>query len=100
MTTLKSKLLDQGHAFGPMLMEFFSPGMPAVIAAIGADFALFDMDHTGASLETIKAMVVGCRGLGLARQGRAQRFHFVRDAKTDHVRIVEQETKPSKKYQT
>jgi 2-keto-3-deoxy-L-rhamnonate aldolase RhmA len=79
MTTLKSKLLGQGHAFGPMLMEFFSPGMPAIIAATGADFALFDMEHTGASLETMKAMVAGCRGLGLAPLVRVPRgeYHFI-----------------------
>ena len=79
MTTLKSKLLSHGHAFGPMLMEFFSPGMPAIIAATGADFALFDMEHTGASLETMKAMVAGCRGLGLAPLVRVPRgeYHFI-----------------------
>jgi 2-keto-3-deoxy-L-rhamnonate aldolase RhmA len=79
MTTIKSKLLDQSHAFGPMLMEFFSPGMPAIIAATGADFALFDMEHTGASLETMKAMVAGCRGLRLAPLVRVPRgeYHFI-----------------------
>jgi 2-dehydro-3-deoxyglucarate aldolase/4-hydroxy-2-oxoheptanedioate aldolase len=79
MTTLKSKLVGQGHAFGPMLMEFFSPGMPAIIAATGADFALFDMEHTGASLETMKAMLAGCRGLDLAPLVRVPRgeYHFI-----------------------
>ena len=79
MTALKSKLQAQGHAFGPMIMEFFSAGMPAVIAATGADFALFDMEHTGASLETMKTMIAGCRGLGLAPLVRVPRgeYHFI-----------------------
>ena len=79
MSTLKSKLQTDGHAFGPMIMEFFSPGMPAVIAATGADFALFDMEHTGAGLETMKTMVAGCRGTGVAPLVRVPRgeYHFI-----------------------
>jgi 2-keto-3-deoxy-L-rhamnonate aldolase RhmA len=79
MSTLKSKLRGQGYAFGPMIMEFFTAGMPAVIAATGADYALFDMEHTGASLETMKTMVAGCRGLGLAPLVRVPRgeYHFI-----------------------
>ena len=62
-----------------MVMEFLVPGMPAIIAATGADFALFDMEHTGASLETMKAMVAGCRGIGLAPLVRVPRgeYHFI-----------------------
>src|SRR6185312_2403616 len=79
MTSLKSKLLSQGHALGAMVMEFLTPGMPAIIAATGADFALFDMEHTGATLETMKAMVAGCRGLDLAPLVRVPRgeYHFI-----------------------
>ena len=62
-----------------MIMEFFSAGMPAVIAATGADFALFDMEHTGAGLETMKTMIAGCRGLDLAPLVRVPRgeYHFI-----------------------
>jgi 2-keto-3-deoxy-L-rhamnonate aldolase RhmA len=64
--SLKTKLRDKGCAFGPMVFEFFSPGVPAIIAATGADFALFDMEHTGLNFETFKFLVAGCRGLGIA----------------------------------
>ncbi len=79
MPTLKAKLRRDGHAFGCMVMEFLTPGMPAIIAATGADFALFDMEHTGATLETMKAMVAGCRGLGLVPLVRVPRgeYHFI-----------------------
>jgi len=79
MPTLKEKLRKDGRAFGCMVMEFFTPGMPAIISSTGADFALFDMEHTGASLETMKAMVAGCRGLGLAPLVRVPRgeYHFI-----------------------
>ena len=79
MPDLKDRLRQDGSAFGCMVMEFLVPGMPAIIAATGADFALFDMEHTGASLETMKAMVAGCRGIGLAPLVRVPRgeYHFI-----------------------
>jgi 2-dehydro-3-deoxyglucarate aldolase/4-hydroxy-2-oxoheptanedioate aldolase len=64
--SLKDKLKRDGHAFGPMVFEFFSAGMPAIIASTGADFALFDMEHTGLEFETFKSLVSGCRGMGVA----------------------------------
>jgi 2-dehydro-3-deoxyglucarate aldolase/4-hydroxy-2-oxoheptanedioate aldolase len=71
--------LHRGHAFGTMVMEFFVPGMPTIIAACGADFAVFDMEHTGAGLESMKAMVAGCRGVGVAPVVRVPRgeYHFI-----------------------
>ncbi|MBV9249412.1 MAG: hypothetical protein JO227_09250, partial [Acetobacteraceae bacterium] len=79
LSTLKSRMQTNGHAFGCMVMEFFTPGMPAIIAATGAEFALFDMEHTGATLETIKVMVAGCRGMGVAPLVRVPRgeYHFI-----------------------
>ncbi len=79
MTTLKDQLRRDGSALGCMVMEFLVPGMPAIIAATGADFALFDMEHTGASLETMKAMVAGSRGTGVAPLVRVPRgeYHFI-----------------------
>jgi 2-dehydro-3-deoxyglucarate aldolase/4-hydroxy-2-oxoheptanedioate aldolase len=79
MRNLKARLQQDGSAFGSMVMEFLVPGMPAIVAATGADFALFDMEHTGATLETMKAMVAGCRGIGLAPLVRVPRseYHFI-----------------------
>ena len=76
---VKARLASGGHAFGTMVFEFFTPGMAQIMAAGGAEFALFDMEHTGASLETMKAMVAGCRGIGLAPLVRVPRgeYHFI-----------------------
>lgn len=76
---LKQSLQTNGKAFGAMVMEFLTPGMPAIIAATGAEFALFDMEHTGATLETMKSMVAGCRGLNIAPIVRVPRgeYHFI-----------------------
>ncbi len=77
--TLKDKLRQQGRAFGPMIFEFFTPGMPAIVAATGADFALFDMEHTGLGFETFRHLAAGCRGLGVAPLVRvpATDYHFI-----------------------
>jgi 2-dehydro-3-deoxyglucarate aldolase/4-hydroxy-2-oxoheptanedioate aldolase len=61
---------DGGAAFGTMVFEFFTPGMPAIVAATGADFILYDMEHSGAGLETLKAQVAACRGLAVAPLAR------------------------------
>jgi 2-dehydro-3-deoxyglucarate aldolase/4-hydroxy-2-oxoheptanedioate aldolase len=77
--TLKERLRQDGKAFGTMAMEFLTPGLPAIIAATGADFALFDMEHTGAGLESMKTLIAGCRGLPLAPLVRVPRgeYHFI-----------------------
>ena len=79
MEMLKDKLRRDGQAFGSMAMEFLTPGLPAIIAATGADFALFDMEHTGASLETMKTLIAASRGLPLAPIVRVPRgeYHFI-----------------------
>lgn len=76
---LKQNLHTNGHAFGSMAMEFLTPGLPAIMAAAGAEFGLFDMEHTGASLETMKSLIAGCRGINVAPIVRVPRgeYHFI-----------------------
>jgi 2-keto-3-deoxy-L-rhamnonate aldolase RhmA len=76
---VKRRLAEGGHAFGAMVFEFFSPGMPQIIRAAGAEFAIFDMEHSGAGIETIKAQLAACRGIGLAPCVRvpATQYHFI-----------------------
>ena len=31
-----------------MVFEFFTTGLPQIVRAAGADFVLYDMEHTGA----------------------------------------------------
>jgi 2-dehydro-3-deoxyglucarate aldolase/4-hydroxy-2-oxoheptanedioate aldolase len=62
---VKRKLLEGGTAFGTMVFEFVSPGLPAVLRAAGAEFALYDMEHSGISMEEMKRQLSYCRGLGL-----------------------------------
>ncbi|WP_029030731.1 HpcH/HpaI aldolase family protein [Salinarimonas rosea] len=79
MTSLKRKIEETGSAIGTMAFEFFVPGLPAIVAATGADFLLLDMEHSGAGFETMKAQCAACRGIGLAPIVRvpAPDYHFV-----------------------
>lgn len=62
---MKQKLASGGTAFGTMIFEFSSPGLPAALVAAGAEFALYDMEHSGFSIEEMRRQFSYCRGIGL-----------------------------------
>lgn len=62
---VKKSLAAGGSAFGSMVFEFFTPGMPRILANAGAGFALYCMEHTGAGFETLKPQFALCRALGV-----------------------------------
>jgi 2-dehydro-3-deoxyglucarate aldolase/4-hydroxy-2-oxoheptanedioate aldolase len=63
---VKSRIAAGGHAFGAMIFEFFTPGIAQICKAAGAEFILFDMEHTAVSTETLRQQMALCRGLGIA----------------------------------
>jgi 2-keto-3-deoxy-L-rhamnonate aldolase RhmA len=62
---LKPRLAAGGCAFGTMTFEFFTPGYPAICREAGAEFILYDMEHSGVGFETMKTQFAFCRGLDL-----------------------------------
>ena len=48
-----------------MTFEFFTPGYPSICREAGAEFILYDMEHSGVGFETMKAQFAFCRGLDL-----------------------------------
>lgn len=62
------KALAEGKAqYGSFVFEFgASPGLPAIAAASGADYLLYDLEHSGISESELKAQVAACRGLPVA----------------------------------
>jgi 2-dehydro-3-deoxyglucarate aldolase/4-hydroxy-2-oxoheptanedioate aldolase len=73
---LKSKLAAGGGACGAMVFEFFTAGLPRICANAGADFVLYDMEHTGLSFETLKTQVALCAGLGIVPLVRVPRGDY------------------------
>lgn len=57
---VKRQLAAGGVAVGTMVFEFNSSGIARIAAAAGAQFVLFDMEHTGWSLETIRGLFATC----------------------------------------
>ena len=47
---------------GVMCLEFATPGIGLISAEGGAEFILFDMEHNGWSLETVRTLIASCRG--------------------------------------
>lgn len=76
---LKRTLQDGGTAAGAMVFEFFAPGLPRICRNAGADFLLYDMEHTGLGFETLKTQVGLCRGLDIVPLTRVPRgeYHFI-----------------------
>ena len=51
---VRAKLRKGGTAFGHMAFEFFTPGLCQLMANAGAEFCIFDTEHSGVGIETIK----------------------------------------------
>ena len=76
---VKAALAAGGCSYGTMVFEFFTPGLPQMIRAAGADFAMYDMEHSGLGFETLKTQIGLCRGIGLTPLVRvpATQYHFI-----------------------
>jgi 2-keto-3-deoxy-L-rhamnonate aldolase RhmA len=79
---VKQRLAQGERVFGTMVFEFFSPGMPQIAKVAGAEFILFDMEHTALDLSEVKRLVASCRGIGLPPYVRvpATDYHFIAQA--------------------
>ncbi|HEX5498790.1 MAG TPA: aldolase/citrate lyase family protein [Thermomicrobiales bacterium] len=58
---VKRTLAAGGIAIGTMVFEFSSTGIGRIIAAGGAAFVIYDMEHTGWSIETIRMLMATTR---------------------------------------
>ena len=55
--TVKETLANGGIAIGTMVFEFNTSGVSRIAGEAGAEFVIFDMEHTGWSIETIRNLV-------------------------------------------
>jgi 2-keto-3-deoxy-L-rhamnonate aldolase RhmA len=76
---VKTKLAAGGTAAGAMVFELMAPALPQLCVNAGADFVLYDMEHTGLSFETLKTQLALCRALPLVPMVRVPRgdYHFI-----------------------
>ncbi len=75
---VKKKLREGGVALGTLVFEFATTGIYRIAAAAGAEFVLFDMEHTGWSMETIRLLLATARSeaVPLVRVP-ATEYHFL-----------------------
>ena len=66
----------RGAAVGAMLFEFDTPGTMRILAAAGADFALYDLEHTGWDAGTLRRVLAAGRGTGVYPMARVIRAEY------------------------
>jgi 2-keto-3-deoxy-L-rhamnonate aldolase RhmA len=59
--TVKRDLAAGGVSIGTMVFEFNTTGIGRIAAAAGAEFVIYDMEHTGWSIETIRTLMATTR---------------------------------------
>ncbi len=76
---VKRRLDEGGVAIGTMMMEFNTTGIARIAAEAGAEFAVFDMEHTGWSMETIRMLMATARAADIVPMVRVPslQYHFV-----------------------
>jgi 2-keto-3-deoxy-L-rhamnonate aldolase RhmA len=76
---VKQKLFAGGVSVGTMMFEFHSPGIARAAAAAGAEYSIFDMEHTGWSVETIRMLCATSHGTDAVPMVRvpATEYHFI-----------------------
>ncbi|MBI1311488.1 aldolase [bacterium] len=76
---VKQKLAAGQASIGTMMFEFNTVGAARATAAAGAEYAIFDMEHTGWSVETIRNLCVASRDTSMVPMVRvpATEYHFI-----------------------
>ena len=77
--TVKRTLRAGGVALGTMVFEFSSSGIGRIVATGGAEFVVYDMEHTGWSFDTIRSLLATTRAADLVPIVRvpATQYHFL-----------------------
>ena len=76
---VKRTLKEGGTAIGTMVFEFSTPGIARLAAEAGAEFIMYDMEHTGWSIETIRDLIATTNPAHIEPLVRvpATHYHFI-----------------------
>jgi 2-keto-3-deoxy-L-rhamnonate aldolase RhmA len=75
--TIRQRVMAGDVVNGVMVFEMFTPGAARIAQLAGAEYALYDLEHTGLSIETLKMLVATTRYPPMGRRGAA--FGFAHD---------------------
>jgi 2-dehydro-3-deoxyglucarate aldolase/4-hydroxy-2-oxoheptanedioate aldolase len=96
--SVKRKLRAGEIALGTFVMEFGTPGIAGILEQTGAEFVVYDMEHSGFGTDTVRQLMSYNRGLRIVPFVRVPdtRYHFMAralDAGAKGVMIPLVETK-------
>jgi len=76
---VKQKLQSGGSSIGTFMFEFATTGIGRLAAEAGVEFAMYDMEHTGWSVETIRMLIATTRATAVVPMVRipATEYDFV-----------------------
>ena len=76
---LKKALAEGRLIVGHMVMEFTVPNIAHILRPAQPDFVLFDLEHTGLSLQSLAPLLLSCRIAGIPPVVRVPGFsgHFI-----------------------
>lgn len=76
---LKQTLREARIAIGTWVFEFNTPGIARLLASAGADFVVYDMEHSGFGIDTVRSLISQSRSTDLAVLVRppAGEYHLI-----------------------
>ena len=76
---VKRSLQSGGTSIGTFVFEFNTSGVGRLAAGAGAEFTVYDMEHTGWSVESIRALIATARSTAMAPFVRVPvtEYHFI-----------------------
>src|SRR5262245_10563820 len=76
---VKHQVCGGRASIGTFMFEFGTTGVARIASEAGAEFAVFDMEHTGWSMETIRMLVATTRSTEMIPMVRvpATEYHFI-----------------------
>jgi 2-keto-3-deoxy-L-rhamnonate aldolase RhmA len=79
LNTVKQHLHNGGTSIGTFVFEFNTTGIARIAAEAGSDFVVFDMEHTGWTLESIRMLIATSRSVAMIPIVRipATEYHFI-----------------------
>ena len=79
MPTMRSVVSDPGLRLGTYIGEFATSGIGQILAPTGVEFVFLDMEHSGFSFETVKAVVgqLHAAGIGSLVRPPSRAYHHI-----------------------
>lgn len=76
---VKATLAEGGTSLGAFMFDFATQGSARIAEAAGADYIIWDLEHTGWGTETIKGLVSAARGVDIVAGVRvpATAYHLI-----------------------